>query len=258
MKINTGKAIHLGNLIDPQDGRGLWLDLSAPAGIGVVEGLQNFSEAISQINTICDGVIVNPGTLEKSAELFGGARRSAPVVRVDWTNYRRGSNFCLPGKPIQHVMISDVEDALRLGAEAVLIRHIMGVEDEFEAENVSAIATLARESDRHGLPVIVEICPVGDQIRGKNFDAIVKLGVACMLEAGVDGLIVPPCSPDVLREIGEWADIPLILKSDELPELNQLESVFTAGFAGILLSEAILGKSDFIADLANLYNRIHS
>lgn len=170
----------------------------------------------------------------------------------------RDKEFCLPATDIRRVTISNVEDALNIGATAILVRYIMGMEDEFEAENVRSISLLARSADRNGLPVIVEICPTGDQIRGKNFDAIVKLGVACMLEAGVDGLIVPPCSPDVLREIGDWADIPLILKTDELPALNQLESVFTTGFAGILLSEAILGKSDFIADLANLYNRIHS
>jgi DhnA family fructose-bisphosphate aldolase class Ia len=249
---NTGKIIRLGNLINPQDQRALWLDLSISGEFGAQTSFQNFIKIIAVLGQHADGAIVNPGFLEKSAELFGGAYRWAPIVRADWTNYRRPDGFCLPAKPIQRVMVCDVEDALRLGAEAICARFIMGVSDEFEAENVQSIARLARAAEPCGLPVIAEICPVCENIKNRDFGAVVKLGVACLLEAGVDVLIIPPCTPESLAEISAWVDIPLILKTDKLPDIDfPINNRY-------LLSENMITGPEFAAELEELYCRIHT
>lgn len=252
MNINTGKTIRLGNLINPKDQRALWLDLSIAGEIGVKESFRDFYKNIAVLGQHSDGAIVNPGLLEKAGELFGGARRWAPIVRADWTNYRRPAEFCLPGKPIQRVMICDVEDALRLGAEAICARFIMGVSDEFESENVQSISRLARAAESCGLPVIAEICPVGENINGRDFGAIVKLGVACLLEAGVEVLIIPACSSESLAEITAWVDIPLIIKTDKLPDIGVPIN------NGYLLDENMIARPEFIAELEELYCRIHT
>ena len=252
MNINTGKTIRLGNLIDPKDQRALWLDLTIAGETGGMVSYQDFYKAIAGFSQYCDGAIVNPGFLEKAGELFGGARRWAPIVRADWTNYRRPDGFCLPGKPIQRVMICDVEDALRLGAEAICARFIMGVSDEFESENIKSVSHLARVAESCGLPVIAEICPVGENINGRDFGAIVKLGVACLLEAGVEVLIIPACSSESLAEITAWVDIPLIIKTDKLPDTGVPIN------NGYLLDENMIARPEFVTELEELYCRIHT
>jgi len=250
--INTGKTIRLGHLINPDNQRALWLDLSIAGEIGAKTSFRDFYNIITVLGQHCDGAIVNPGFLEKAGELFGGTRRWAPIVRADWTNYRRSAGFCLPGKPIQRVMVCDAEDALRLGAEAICARFIMGVSDEFESENVQSIARLTRAAEPCGLPVIAEICPVGENIKGRDFGAVVKLGIACLLEAGVDVLIIPPCAPESLTEITAWVDIPLILKTDKLPDID-----FPIN-NGYLLSENMIAGPEFAVELDELYGRMHT
>jgi class I fructose-bisphosphate aldolase len=252
LSINTGKTIRLGNLINPNNQHAIWLDLSITGEVGAKTSFQDLYKNIAVLGQYSDGVIVNPGLLEKAADFFGGARRWTPIIRADWTNYRRPAEFCLPGKPIRRVMICDVEDALRLGADAVCARFIMGVSDEFESENVQSIARLTRAAEPCGLPVIAEICPVGENIRGRDFGAIVKLGVACLLEAGVDILIIPPCTPESLAEITAWSDIPLIIKTDMLPEIGS--SIKN----GYLLSEKMIERPEFVAEFEELYRRMYA
>lgn len=258
MKINIGKTIRLGDLIDPTDHRSLVIDTSITASVGAVSGLENFKETVSKINTICDGIIVNPGQLEHYGELLGGSHRASPIVRLDWTNYYRDRSFCLPAKQIHRILISSVDDALTVGASATVVRYLIGMDDEFEAENVRSISLTAKDAYREALPLIVELCMVGEKVNDKNFDGAVKLGVACMLEVGADGLIIPECSPETTQEIGAWADIPVLLRSSEIPDLTMQNHVFNGGFSGILLRENIFSESGFAKKISNCFNNIHT
>jgi len=258
LKINAGKTIRLGDLVNPGDGHSVIIDTSIPASIGAVEGLLHFDEAVAQINTICDGIVVNPGQLEHRAELLGGAHRAAPMVRMDWTNYYRTEDFCLPAKMIHRVMISSVADALDSGATAGVVRYLMGFNDEFEAENVRSISLTAKEAYRESLPIFVELCPIGEKVNQHNFEGTIQLGVACMLEIGADGIIIPECSPAMMQAIGSWADIPVILRLSEIPGPEKLAAIFQAGLSGILLSEEIFRVQDYAAALKELFFKVHT
>ncbi|PIS27498.1 MAG: hypothetical protein COT43_10265 [Candidatus Marinimicrobia bacterium CG08_land_8_20_14_0_20_45_22] len=151
-------------------------------------------------------------------------------------------------------MICDPEDALRLGAEAICARFIMGVGDEFEAANVQSIARLARAAEPQGLPVIAEVCPVGEKISGRDFGTVVKLGIACLLEAGVEVLIIPTCAPESMAEIAAWVDISLIIKCDKLPDTVPLSKLSN----GFLLSISLINESTFAVELEELYRQTHA
>jgi len=258
LKINVGKTIRIGDIINPDNQRGLWIDTSITASVGSVTGLENFRDTISIINTHCDGIIVNPGQLEHQAELLGGSRRAAPIVRLDWTNYFRDERFCLPAKQIHRVLISSIEDALTLGASAAVVRYLMGLDDEFEAKNVQSISFTAKEAYRESLPLIVEICPVGEKVDARNFDNTIKLGVACILEVGADCLIIPECSSETIREIGNWVDIPVLFKNSKVPDLAMQNQVLNAGLSGFLIDETIFADSGYSKELQNCFENIHS
>lgn len=258
MKINVGKTIRFGDLFNPDDRRCLGVDTSVAASVGAVSGLENFRSSINDITRICDAVIVNPGQLEHHAEMLGGSHQAAPIVRLDWTNYFRDKQFCLPAKQIHRVMISSIGDALTLGASAAVVRYLMGMDDEFEAENVQSISFTAKDAYRESLPLIIEICPVGEKVDTRNFDNTIKLGVACMLEVGADGLIIPECSSATIREIGCWADIPVLIKLLKVPDLTMQNQAFKAGLSGFLIDETILSNSGFAQTLRSCFENIHS
>jgi len=257
VKINTGKTIRLSDLVNPIDGRNLIIDTSITVSIGAMEGLEHFKETVAGINTICDAIIINPGQLEHHAELLGGSHRAAPLVRMDWTNYYRKADFCLPAKRIYRVMISSVADALYIGASAGLVRYLMGFDDDFEAENVKSISLITKDAYRESLPIIVEICPFGEKVNQHNIEGTIKLGVACMLEAGADGIIIPECSLEVMQAIGEWADISVIIRLSKYTKSKELDSIFEAGLSGILLGGNIFQMPDYVKSINELFFKIH-
>lgn len=257
MNINIGKDIRLSDFIDSKDGRSLLLDTTITSSLGATPGMEDLAKTIRTLNTLFDGIILNPGQAEHLAELLGGKDRAAPLVRVDWTNAYRDENFPLPVSRVKRTMISDGGDALRLGASAVVSSFLMGFDEDFEAENIKSISLLARECYSLALPVVVDIRPIGEKVTQSNFAGSIKLGVSFMQEAGADALIIPDCDSETCKRIGEWISIPVILRSDEIPTEKKLKAAFEAGLAGILLSEKVLTLPDHVERIKNLKSMIH-
>jgi DhnA family fructose-bisphosphate aldolase class Ia len=240
VNINVGKNIRMSEFIDSKDGRSLLLDLTITSSIGAQPGLENISEVLRQLNTVFDGIIINPGQLEHHANLLGGKSRAAPLTRVDWTNAYRGKDFWLPAARVTRILLSSGEDALHLGASAVVSTLLLGFDEELESENIKSISLLARECYRLSLPLLVDVRPIGTKISSSNYAGSIKLGTSFMMEAGADALILPDCDSETSRLIGKWATVPVLLRFDEIPPAEKVESVFNEGIRGLVLSEKVL------------------
>ncbi len=257
MNINVGKNIRISDFIDSKDNRSLLLDLTVTSSIGAQPGTENISETLRQYNTIFDGIILNPGQLEHHANLVGGKLRAAPLVRVDWTNAYRDKEFCLPAATVTRVSLSDGEDALTLGASAVVATFLLGFGEDLESENIRSISLLARECYRLSLPLVVDIRPIGGNVSADNYTGSIKLGTSFMMEAGADALILPECEPETCKLVGMWATVPIIMRFDEVPTLQKVQQMLEAGIAGIVLSEKSLPVPGFDGKATALKSLLH-
>ncbi|HTY38488.1 MAG TPA: hypothetical protein VMH23_15325 [Bacteroidota bacterium] len=257
MNVNVGKNIRMSDFIDSRDKRCLMLDLTLPSSVGSGPETEDISVALKRCNRTFDAVILNPGQLEHHADLVGGKMRAAPLVRIDWTNAYRDKEFCLPASAVTRVTISDGEDALRLGASAVVATFLLGFGEDLEAENIRSISLLARECYRLSLPIIADIRPIGERISADNYMGSIKLGTSFMMEAGVDALMLPECDPDTCALICKWATIPVLLRLEEIPDDEKAERHFAQGIAGIVLSENILEPEIIGERMSSLRQLVH-
>ena len=233
------------------------LDLTVSSSVGSAPGMEDISAVLSRTNTLFDAMILNPGQLEHHSALIGGKMRAAPLVRIDWTNAYRDKEFCLPASAVTRVEMSDGEDALRLGASAVVATFLLGFGEDLEAENIRSISLLARECYRLSLPLVVDIRPIGDKITSDNYTGSIKLGTSFMMEAGADALILPDCDAETCALIGGWSTIPVVLRLDEIPDIAKTEMVFGAGMSGIVLTEKTLELITAGEGLPSLRQSIH-
>lgn len=231
--------------------------MTRSSSVGAGSGMEDISEALRRCNISFDGVILNPGQLEHHAALLGGKMRAAPLVRIDWTNAYRDKDFCLPASTATRVAISDGEDALKLGASAVVATFLLGFGEDLEAENIRSISLLARECYRLSLPLVVDIRPTGDKISAVNYMGAIKLGTSFMMEAGADALILPECDAETVALIGTWATIPVMLRLDELPDSGKTDALFAAGISGVVLTEKILEPAAIGDEFSELRQLIH-
>lgn len=241
MNINVGKEIRMSDFIDSKDRHSLLLDLTTASSTGASSGLEDIAGTLQRVNTLFDGIIVNPGQLEHHAQLLGGKLRAAPLVRVDWTNAYRDKDFCLPASSVSRVLLSGGEDALHLGATAAVATLLLGFGEDLESENIESISLLARECYRLSLPLIVDIRPIGEKVTQDNYAGSIKLGTSFMMEAGADALIIPESDLETIRVIGSWSTVPVLVRLDTLPSPERADELFAAGMSGVVLSEKIIG-----------------
>ena len=257
VNINVDKEIRISDFIDSKDRRSLLLDLTTASSTGASPGLEDIAGALQRVNTLFDGIIVNPGQLEHHAHFLGGKRRAAPLIRVDWTNAYRDKDFCLPASTVSRVLLSSGEDALHLGATAAVATLLLGFGEDPESENIQSISLLARECYRLSLPLIVDIRPIGGKVNRDNFAGSIKLGTSFMMEAGADALILPECDIETCRLIGNWATVPVLLRLENLPSPEKTEELFAAGMSGIVLTERTLEAVEIVEKICSLKQCIH-
>jgi DhnA family fructose-bisphosphate aldolase class Ia len=249
MQTHTGKSIRLNDILNSKS---FLLDTTIASCVGATPCLEDLHSVFQHCNGIFDGIIVNPGQMEHLANKLSGKNRAAPMVRVDWTNAYRDKDFCLPVSTVKRVEISQADDVMALGGSAAVATLLMGFDDEFEAENIRSISRLIRASYELSLPVFIDVRPIGLGVNEINFEDAIKLSVSFMMEAGADALIVPDCSHETLKLIGSWSTIPIIVRSDQLLSLTEVENLFSMNMAGILFSEKILESDNYTEKIVQL------
>jgi len=256
MNEHIGKTLRMSEFIDSRDGKSFLFDSTITASLGAVKYLENIRKFFEEVNFILDGIIVNPGQAEHQADLLGGKNRASSLIRVDWSNVYRGEDFALPHTLPRRINISDAHDVLFIGGSAAVISFFMGYDEDMEAENIESIARLVREAYEISVPVIADLRPLGPKINKNNYHDTIKLGVSFMMEAGVDAIIVPETNDDNYKLIGEWSNVPVLVRFGKIPDENNIEKILTNYLTGIILDERSL-VGNYKKSFKKLYSLIH-
>lgn len=232
---SPGLTRRVGRLFDPASERSVIVALDHGAA-GVPQG---YEWPLRLLKTISDarpdGMILNPGMLRRCADLF--ARRDAPalVLSLDQILHERPRS---QGPAVAHWPQVSVEDALRLGADAVKLILIMGRPDARElAADLAYVAQTAEACRRWALPLMVEPylwgadVPDDPELRARlNAD-----GARMAVEEGADLLkLEVGASYDVFRETVQAAAVPVfVLGGPRRPTQREtLADVVAAAEAG--------------------------
>ena len=251
MQTHIGKSIRMSDILD---GKSLLFDTSIASCLGATPQLEDLQSILQTCANLFNGIIVNPGQIEHLSNELGGKNRAAPLIRIDWTNAYRNADFCISVTDVIRVEISQADDVMDLGGCAAVVTLLMGFGDNFEAENIQSISRLIRQSYELSLPVFIDIRPIGPGVSEINFDESIKLGISFMMEAGADALIIPNCSIESLKLIGNWSTIPIIVRIEQLLEKSEVNNLFNIGIEGILFSEKILEYGQFQDNIKRLKN----
>lgn len=251
----NSKSYRMKEIINPADQRSLIVETSAGLTHGPVSGLERYSVAVLPILPLIDGMVCSPGQARK---LSGRTRQDAGLlVRADWTNALRGPDFVLPPETTKHIPLLTPKDALDLGASALVLTFLLGHEEQVEAECLRRTVQSALEGAAIGLPLILDVQPVGPRV--VLFKKAVELGVSYALEGGADGVAIPwpggESFETILAMAGDgsiWVK-PSSLENAEAELLQALE----LGGAGLWLDEAIFAEDDPIQLLTKFDVLVH-
>jgi DhnA family fructose-bisphosphate aldolase class Ia len=234
------KQYRMKELLNPADGCSLVVDTSNGLVLGALPGLERFGEAVDPVLPLLDGIVTSPG---QARNLGTRTRKDAGlIVRADWTNALRGSDFVLPPDNIEYLPLLGPKDALDMGANALVMHFILGYHEEIEAQCLKRVVNLSLDGISLGMPLIVDVQPIGPRVVLKS--KAIELGVSYALEGGADGVAIP--WPGWVKTGGSEPDPPELVEALEL------------GAVGFWLDESVFAVDDSLARVQTYQDLLHT
>ena len=216
--------------------------------LGPITGTENPNEQIRRFaESSVDGILLNLGLLHHCCEALRPGKTPGVIARIDWTTIWNSLSEGDRGV-YRSCMLARPEEALRLGADAVLTYMIVGTGDaDFETKEVERNAAVARECERIGIPLIVETLARGRDINDPSDPKWLKLHTRMAAELGAD-VIKTDYAGDVatMRSVVEGCPAPiLVLGGSRSPDaLDVVRGAVAAGAAGIFFGRNVFQASN--------------
>jgi fructose-bisphosphate aldolase, class I len=172
-----GKSIRLGRLFDDGSGRLLAITLDHAIARGVLPGLVDVESAVASVAAGQPDAI----TLQKgiAARVFSPAYAAAGISLIV-----KASSYS-PFHPTLDTPTATVEEAVRLGADAISVGMLVG--EANQAQQLTHLSSVAREAEALGLPLAAHIYPRGEGLKGEPRSVEnVQYAVRAGAEVGVD------------------------------------------------------------------------
>ena len=183
-----------------------------------------------------DAILTTPGIAARFAGRFD---RMGLILRLD------GAATSLSQAPSQMRLIASVEDALRLGADAVAVMGFPGAEDE--SDSLQVLGNVAVECRRAGLPLMAEILPFGYSAKPNVEQLMIAARIGA--ELGADLIKTKYAGPpEEFRRVIENCYVPVLVLggSSRSPDevIQDTQSALRAGAAGAVVGRNIWQAGD--------------
>lgn len=182
------------------------------------------------------------GYAKRCADRFSKSRSPGLIVRLD-------ASICIR----QTVPFFQIEDAVKIGASAVMTTYLIGLDPEdLETRNIEYAMGHIRECEEWGMPMITEALVIGRRaIKGQSFDQckfeVESLRVACRIvsEMGADFIKAPYAgSFEKMKEVVDACLSPILVlgggKVDQPEELFKVvRNCMDAGCIGCFVGRNV-------------------
>ncbi|MDW4910387.1 2-amino-3,7-dideoxy-D-threo-hept-6-ulosonate synthase [Streptomyces sp. ADMS] len=229
----TGKALRLARLSRAGDGRYLFIPLDHSVSDGPIVSAAGFPDLVTDIaKGGADAVVVHKGR----------ARLIPPAVLTTTRLVVHLSASTQAGPDADaKVLVGDVEECVRLGADAVSVHVNIG--SDTEAAQLSDLGTVAAACDRWGMPLIAMVYPRGPRVNDPTRPELVAHAASIAADLGVDIVkTVLAAPPERMAEVVESSPLPIVVAGGGGTE-GSLEAFATAalsaGCAGLAVGRRV-------------------
>jgi len=229
--LESGKKRRL-NRIFQKDNRTVIVPMDHGVSIGPVMGLVNMQSIVDKLVLGgVDAVVINRG-IAKSVD----TGNAGLIVHLS------GSTKHCPD-PNSKVQICSVEDAVRLGADAVSVHVNVGAKQEDRM--ITMLGNVACECDDYGMPLLAMMYPRGPSIKNQHAVDVVAHAARLGAELGAD-IIKTNYTGDAesFKEVVRSCHVPVIIAGGPKVEtsrevLQMVSDSLKAGGAGVSIGRNV-------------------
>jgi fructose-bisphosphate aldolase/2-amino-3,7-dideoxy-D-threo-hept-6-ulosonate synthase len=248
-----GKQVRMERIIDRNSGKTVIIPMDHGVTVGPIKGLENMKEAI---NKAAEGG-ANAIILHKGIVGIGhrsGGKDVGLIIHLS-------ASTSLGPDPNHKVIVCSVEEAIRLGADAVSIHVNIGADDE--AKMLKDMGEISKECNKWGMPLIAMMYPRGKKIKDEKDVEVVKLAARVGAELGADIVKTNYTgSIESFKQVVNGCPVPVIIaggsKGDELDTLKMIEDALKAGAAGVAMGRNSFQHENPTKFINAVYEVVHN
>jgi fructose-bisphosphate aldolase/2-amino-3,7-dideoxy-D-threo-hept-6-ulosonate synthase len=236
----VGKAIRLERIIDRKTRRTVIVPMDHGITVGPIPGLIDLTSTVDKVaEGGANAVLGHMGLPQFGHRGYG--RDIGLIIHLS-------ASTSLGHDPNHKVLVTSVEDALRIGADAVSIHINVGAEDE--AEMLKDLGKTARTCDLWGMPLIAMMYPRGPKVKSEHGMEYVKLAARIGSELGADIVKTNYTgSPESFKEVVQGCKAPVIIAggpkmATEKDLMQMVHEAINVGGAGVAIGRNIFQADD--------------
>lgn len=231
-----GKQIRLERILNRDTRRTVIVPMDHGTTVGPIPGLEDMRETVTHVvNGGANAILMHKGMV--GAGHRGGGRDIGLIVHLT-------AGTALSPDPNAKVQVCTVEEAIKLGADAVSIHVNLGAPTD--AEMLRDFGAISASCMTWGLPLVAMMYTRGEKITSEYDVKYIKHAARVGAELGADIVKVNyPGSPDKFREVVAGCHVPVVIAGGEKIESDEelfqmVVGALEAGGAG-----ASIGRNAF-------------
>ena len=224
-----GKKIRLERIINRHTGRTVIAPMDHGVSNGPMKGIIDIDKTVESISQGgADAILMHKGIVEQGHRGYG--KDIGLIVHLS-------ASTSLAPNPNNKVIVTSVEKAIQLGADAVSVHVNLG--SETESEMLQELGEISETCSYWGIPLLAMMYPRGQKVENEHDVELVKHAARVGSELGVDIVKTNYTGdPDSFKEVVEGALVPVLIaggpKVDTDEELLQMiKDSIEVGGAGV-------------------------
>lgn len=249
----TGKQIRMERIFNRNTKKTVIVPMDHGVTVGPIEGLIDMKKTVNAIASGgANAIVVHKGIVRAGHR--GGGKDVGLIIHLS------GSTTLSP-YPNAKTMICSVEEAIKIGADAVSIQ--VNVGNGNDSEMLRDLGQTARIAGEWGIPLLAMMYPRGEKIKNEYDPEIIRHVARLGAELGAD---IVKCSytgdPESFRRVVEGCPVPVVIAggpkmSSDRDLLTMVRDAIDAGASGLSIGRNIFQHKNPQHMTATLSRMVH-
>ncbi|MDY6792455.1 MAG: 2-amino-3,7-dideoxy-D-threo-hept-6-ulosonate synthase [Thermodesulfobacteriota bacterium] len=235
-----GKRIRMERIMNRNSGKTVIVPMDHGISVGPIDGLKDMKQAIQNVSQGgANAIVMHKGLVEEGHREEG--RDIGLIIHLS-------ASTCLSVYPNAKTLVCSVEEAVKLGADAVSIHVNLGNGDEKEMLN--DFGKISYDARTWGMPLLAMIYPRGEKIKDEYDVQAIKHAARLGSEMGADIVKVSYTgSTETFHEVVAGCSVPVVIAGG--PKMNSAKEILEmvkgsviAGGAGVSIGRNVFQYKD--------------
>ncbi len=230
-----GKQIRMERIMDRSTGRTVIVPMDHGVSVGPIAGITSMKDAVGEVaEGGANAVVVHKGIVAQ------GHRKGGSDVGLI---IHLSAGTSLSTHPLDKTIVCSVEEALKMGADAVSVH--VNVGNNHDSHMLRDLGETAHTASQWGVPLLAMIYPRGRHIKDEYDSEAVMHAARLGAELGADLVKVSYTgSKESFRKVVEGCHVPVVIAGgprmdSDIAVLNMVNDAIEVGAAGISIGRNV-------------------